>query len=75
MAMRTIETIVEVDEARQLVVQLPPDVPVGKHKLVAILDESVEVGQANRPAWKFPVLEGTSWPAGLTFRREDLYAG
>lgn len=74
MSLHTFETIVEVNEDRRLVVQLPGDVPVGKHRLVAVIGEAPAAGGAEEPSWKFPILVGTQWPEGLTWRREDLYA-
>ncbi len=74
MSLRTFETIVDIEEDRRLVVQLPADVAVGKHRVVTVLDESTEVVNGQRESWKFPVMEGTTWPTGLTWRREDLYA-
>lgn len=79
MAIHTIETIVDVDENRQIVVQLPRDVSVGKHKLTAVIDEAVVSGEkaVHEPLptpWQFPTLDGTHWPEGMIVRREDLYA-
>lgn len=74
MALRTIETIVDVAEDRRLVVQLPTDVSVGKHRVVAVWEEATEIANGAHAPWKFPVLQGTKWPHGLILQREDLYA-
>ncbi|MGL4513523.1 MAG: hypothetical protein ACRCT8_10565 [Lacipirellulaceae bacterium] len=83
MAIRTIETVVDIADDRRLVVQLPPDAPTGRHRVVAVLDESVEAcppaangagsSTGTPEKWSFPVLEGAKWPPGMILRREDLY--
>jgi hypothetical protein len=73
MPLRTIETVVDIAEDRRLIVQLPNDVPVGKHRVVAVLDEATVATNGKQESWKFPVLEGIQWPPGLILRREDLY--
>jgi hypothetical protein len=77
MAIRTIEAIVKIDEDRRLVVQLPSDVPVGRHRVVAILDETPEEPlQAADSAvvpWTFPVLTNANWPADMPLTREEMY--
>ena len=73
--MRTIEAIVEIAEDRKLIVQLPPDVPLGRHRVVAVLDEATEC-PADSPqngTWAFPVLEEAQWPEDMPLTREDMY--
>lgn len=73
MGTRTIETIVEIGEDRRLIVQLPHEIPVGQHRVIATLDPS-EPGstEASRP-WTFPVLNTAQWPADMPMNREELY--
>lgn len=82
MAIRTIQAVVDIADDRRLVVQLPPDTPTGRHRVVAVLDEvslvKTEAGVVSKPksaekGWRFLVLEGTAWPDGMEFHREDLY--
>jgi hypothetical protein len=74
MAIRTIETVVEVDEDRRIVVQLPDDVPVGRHRVVTVLDEAPEKSPSgNAMDWKFPVLPEAQWPADMPLTREEMY--
>jgi hypothetical protein len=67
--MKTITTTVEIGPDRVLTVQLPPDVPTGKHDVVVVVN--------GVPAAPAPVL-GPPYPVGPvdptnTFRREDIY--
>lgn len=77
MAIRTIEAIVKIDEDRRLVVQLPSDVPVGRHRVVAVLDEATEesLDTANgvTSPWTFPVVANAQWPADMPLTREEMY--
>ncbi len=73
MAIRTIETIANIDEDRRVILQLPADVPVGKHRLVAVLDEATEESPAAGAAWSFPVVPDATWPADMPLRREEMY--
>jgi hypothetical protein len=75
--MKTIETVVNVTPNRQIIVQLPPDIPVGEYQVVIVINESVkseELAAKN----KLKTLKSSAYPVGLvadnfTFRREDLY--
>jgi len=75
--MKTIETVVNVTTNRQIIVQLPPDIPVGEYQVVIVINESVkseELAAKNQPK----TLKSSAYPVGLvadnfTFRREDLY--
>jgi hypothetical protein len=75
--MKTIETVVNVTPNRQIIVQLPPDIPVGEYQVVIVINESVkseELAAKN----KLKTLRSSAYPVGLvadnfTFRREDLY--
>jgi hypothetical protein len=78
MAIRTIEASVKIGEDRRLIVQLPSDVPVGIHRVVAVLDEAPETpldagnGNAKQP-WTFPVLANAQWPGDMPMTREEMY--
>jgi hypothetical protein len=77
MPTRTIETVVKIGEDRRLIVQLPADVPVGTHHVVAILDEatheSPQAASGTTGAWTFPVLANAQWPADMPLTREEMY--
>ncbi len=73
MAIHTIKTEAVVGEDHRLVIQLPAEVPTGTHEVVAVVsvaDHEAPTGACDEP---FPVLEGTTWPEGMTVNREDLY--
>ena len=67
--MRTIETIVTVDEHGMATLRMPPDVTPGDHKVVVVIDE----------ATRRRALPGLSshdvgpWPEGFTASREEIY--
>ena len=70
--MRTIETTAQVGEDRTLVVQLPPDIPPGPHRVVVVIEEQ----PAERP--KREPLTFSNYDVGIvdpnfSYRREDLY--
>jgi hypothetical protein len=72
--MRTIETVVTVDERGMVTLRMPPDVPPGEHKVVMVIEEA----PFTRPKFdmsSFPRHDVSPWPFGPTetFRREDLY--
>ena len=75
--MKTIETVVNVTPTRQIIVQLPPDIPAGEYQVVIVINERVkseELAAKN----KLKTLKSSAYPVGLvadnfTFRREDLY--
>jgi hypothetical protein len=75
--MKTIETVVNVTLNRQIIVQLPSDIPAGEYQVVIVINESVkseELAAKN----KLKTLKSSAYPVGLvadnfTFRREDLY--
>jgi hypothetical protein len=77
MPTRTIETVVRIGEDRRLIVQLPADVPVGTHHVVAILDEAkVEsplAASGTTAEWTFPVLASAQWPADMPLTRAEMY--
>jgi len=78
--MRTIEVDITVAEGGKaaLEIQLPADVPPGKHRAVMVLDERpaesvVPTPPNGRPPLDFPVHDFGPWPENLSLRREDLY--
>lgn len=77
MPLRTIDTVVNIDEDRRLIVQLPSDVPTGRHRVVAVLDESADTsahpGVSPGVEWSFPVLTQAQWPADMPLTREPMY--
>ena len=77
MAIRKVETVVEIGEDRRLVVQLPGDIPVGAHHVVAILDEVIhgasESTITSAKSWTFPVLANAAWPANMPLTRDGIY--
>ncbi|MGQ0634509.1 MAG: hypothetical protein ACT4QC_07860 [Planctomycetaceae bacterium] len=76
MPVRTIESVVEIQEDRRMVVQLPADVPLGKHRVVTVLDERIVDAESNKVAdWMFPVLKDAQWPHDMPLTREEMYDG
>jgi hypothetical protein len=77
MPLRTIDTVVNLDDDRRLIVQLPPDVPTGRHRVVAVLDEAADTSAtpavSPREEWSFPVLTEAQWPADMPLTREQMY--
>ena len=67
--MKTITTTAVIGPDRILTVQLPPDVPPGKHEVVVVLN-GVPVPQVPELSPPYPV--GPINPHD-TFRREDIY--
>jgi hypothetical protein len=70
--MKTIEAVVEIPADGRLTLQLPPDVPRGRRRIVLVVEEQV----AEIPATTlddFPVDYYGPWPEGLSLRREDIY--
>jgi hypothetical protein len=73
MPIRTIETIAIVGEDRRLVLQLPIDVPVGRHRVIAVLDEAPESTGLAGASWRFPVVADAHWPADMPLTRAEMY--
>lgn len=70
--MRAIETTATVEPDGKLVLQLPPDVTPGPHRVILVLEEQPALDTAHPPL-DFPVINVGQWPEGLSLRREDLY--
>jgi hypothetical protein len=74
MPIRTIDTIIDVavDHSGQL--QLPADIPVGRHRIIAIInDESASDTSPSNGAWSFPIVAGAAWPANMPVTRGEMY--
>ena len=70
--MRTIEATATIRPDRTLTVQVPPDIALGDHHIVVIIDEQPTVPVPRPP------LQFAAYPVGLTapertFRRDELY--
>jgi hypothetical protein len=71
--MKTIETMAVVGDDRRLTLQLPPDVALGPHQIVIVVD-----GPPNdQPqAWTlddWPVHDAALIDPNFTMRREEMY--
>jgi hypothetical protein len=77
MPIRTIEAIVTIEADRRLIVQLPADVPLGRHRIALVLDEASEsadpAAAASAGTWKFPVVADAQWPADMPLSRTAMY--
>lgn len=77
MSMRTIETVVNIEADRRLVVQLPADVAIGRHRIAVTLDDAPEsaapVNASGPELWKFPVVAEAQWPADMPLTRSSMY--
>jgi hypothetical protein len=70
--MRTIETRAQVGDDRKLVVQLPPDVAPGEHRVVVVIEEIPATPRTCEPL-RFPGYDVDLIDPNFKFRREDLY--
>lgn len=68
--MKAITTTADVGPDRVLTIQLPPEVPPGRHEVVVVLNGT---GAVLGPLGAWPRHDGVAWPADLSLRREDLY--
>jgi hypothetical protein len=74
--MKALEIQAIVDEGGELrvVTQAPEGIRPGEHRAVLLLDEAVHSGpKASRPPLRLKMLDWSAWPAGSTFRREEIY--
>jgi hypothetical protein len=74
--MRSINTTVTVSEDGTITVNIPSDMPAGRHRAVLVIDDAATNGASRHT--QNTTLEWSSYPVGLaaddvTFRREDLY--
>lgn len=70
--MKTIEVTVEIPADGRLTLQLPPDVPRGRRRIVLVVEEQPGDAPA-RSLDDFPVVDVGPWPEDLSLRREDMY--
>jgi hypothetical protein len=70
--MKTIETVLTVDERGMATLRMPPDIKPGEHKVVMVIEEE---RKAPRKPLSFPRHDVGPWPfdPNESFRREDLY--
>ena len=72
--MKNLTIDIDVPADRRIVVQLPDDVEPGKARLVLIsATRPARLSPEADPLADFPTLHVESWPAGLTFSRQQLY--
>ena len=72
--MRTIETTAVIEPDGKLILQLPPDIPPGEHRIVLVIDETaVSLPDTPMPPLQLQVFDWPNWPDEATFRREDIY--
>jgi hypothetical protein len=60
-----------IEPGGKLILQLPPDIPPGQHRVVVVIEEQPILEK--RPPLDFPVIDVGPWPENLSLRREDLY--
>lgn len=71
--MKSIETTGKVSKQGRLIVQIPPDIKPGAHRIVIVIEEETFTRGEKAP-FEFPVDHYGSWPAGLSLKREDIYS-
>ena len=71
--MRTIETVVNVNEQGVAMLRMPPDIAPGEHKVVVVIEED-PITRPKIDMSTFPRHDvAVDLPEGFTFRREELY--
>jgi hypothetical protein len=70
--MRTLEMTAMIDRDGKLVLQLPPDIAPGEHRIVLVIEEQPVI-EGKRQLLDFPIIDVGEWPNDLSLRREDLY--
>ena len=70
--MTTIECTATIDETHRAVLQFPDDVLPGTHRLMVVIQDAGG-RERNAPLEPLPSFNPGPWPAGLSFRREDIY--
>ena len=73
--MRAIEVTITVSPDGAVVLEGPADLPPGKHQALLVVDQPAisHADETSRPPLELTMLDWSAWPAGSTFRREDLY--
>ncbi len=67
--MKTIETLVDIPESRQILITFPQEISVGKYKILIVMEE---------PILKKNKIRFANYPIGMknskfSFRREEIY--
>ena len=73
--MITVEAVTEVAPDQTVKIELPKSVAPGPHRLVLVIEEAPLEAAPRKPAapLRLTKLHLSGWPAGSTFRREDVY--
>ena len=72
--MKNLTIDIDVPADRRIVLQLPLDIAPGKARLVLIPTKRPTSSSLDAdPLADFPTLHVESWPAGFSFRREEIY--
>ncbi len=69
--MKTIETMIDVDDQQKATIQLPADVRPGPYRAVVVI-EGQKPAVARAPL-TFSAHDVGPWPEGFTVRREEIY--
>ena len=70
--MRSIETTATVTSEGTLTVEIPRDIPLGRHQVVIVIDEQ-PMEHDHQGLLDFPVDDLGPWPENLSLSREDMY--
>ena len=70
--MTTIETNGLVTNDGKLIIEIPPDVSPGKHRVVVMIDPQSAWIEENQELG-FPVIHVDSWPENISLSREEWY--
>jgi hypothetical protein len=73
--MKSMQTTATVSVDGRLIVQLPPSIPPGEHRVLLVFDDGTGPSKARipKPPLALNVLKWEAWSADSTFRRENLY--
>lgn len=69
----TIEATVKIENDRRLILQLPPQIIPGLHRVTLVIETETQPEKARHQFVDFPVINVSYWPANISLRREDLY--
>jgi len=65
---QTIETTVKIETDGQLILQLPPHISPGLHRVMLVIE-----AQPPAPRWvEFPTINVAYWPSNFSLRREEM---
>ncbi len=73
--MQTIEVTIHVLPEGRIELEGLPELPPGKHPALLLVDPPSHEPKTSTPSTplQLKMLDWSAWPAGTTFRREDLY--